>query len=74
MHSELVEKILDQLENRIIQGMLEEVEMSASVMEIIRRVLQTNGRLVADIEAARNSQEMGGLDEDELPFPQETIH
>lgn len=61
-------EVLDLLENRLLQGMLGEVELSASVMDIIRRVLVDNGRLVTAPEHDGESEYL--QDEDNLvPFP-----
>lgn len=60
---------LDLLENRLIQGMLGEQEVSGTTMEIIRRVLMHNGRLLHQAEGGDPSPYLGEPAEDELPFP-----
>lgn len=63
--------MLDKLENRLLSAMLGEVELSASVMEIFRRILTDNGRLVEKIKPGDPTEFLTDEDDDEdvIPFP-----
>jgi hypothetical protein len=42
------EAVLDKFEDRFIQGLLGEIEVSMGALDILRRVLENNKRLVVD--------------------------
>lgn len=70
MQRKLNSKTLDLIETRFIDGCLGDAEVSASVLEILRRVLHGNARLTISIGAgtpgeASSLETPGGDDEGE---------
>ncbi len=74
MNTKLNSKTLDLLEARFVQGLLGEAEdVSGTVLEILRRVMHDNGRLVVGVTPGDSSDILDNLDKDEdgvvYPFP-----
>ena len=71
MNRKLNSKTLDLLETRFINGCLGDVEVSGSVLEILRRVLDVNARLTssltesAPVGPASSLSTPGGSEENE---------
>ena len=70
MQRKLNSDTLDLIETRFINGCLGDAEVSASVLEILRRVLHDNGRLTTSIGdgtqgTASSLETPGGEGEDE---------
>ncbi len=74
MNTKLNSKTLDLLEARFVQGLLGEAEdVSGTVLEILRRVMHDNGRLVVGVTPGDPGDILANLDKDEdgedYPFP-----
>ena len=67
--SKLNRETLDLLEDRFVKGLLGEEEVSGTTLEILRRVLNDNGRITIGIKSGDPDDILGEDDAEEMDYP-----